>query len=163
MYWWKNNVRENKSFWRCIALILRLNTKLRRKTRYMSLQGNTVFSCLVNTDVAWKGAGKGRENTQERRATRRMRGRTLKEWVKGIHVRFRSTEEAVGILFSQSIGPQLQTWHSCYPEDESGPFWFFVFRLISNFSRAADIRSLILAKYLSLNSNSCIILAFIIS
>lgn len=37
----------------------------RTKKTNMRLEGNTVFSYILNTNSAWKGAGEGRENTQE--------------------------------------------------------------------------------------------------
>lgn len=38
----------------------------------MRLEGNTVFSYILNTNSAWKGAGQGRENTREREPDRGM-------------------------------------------------------------------------------------------
>lgn len=38
------------------------------KKKNMRLEGNTVFSYILNTNSVWKGAGEGRENTQEREA-----------------------------------------------------------------------------------------------
>lgn len=36
------------------------------KKTNMRLEGNTVFSYILNTNLVWKGAGEGRENTHER-------------------------------------------------------------------------------------------------
>lgn len=91
---WNNDVRHRrwsggKIMWEKTNLLALHNfhseAEYQTKKKNMRLEGNTVFSYILNTNSVWKGAGEGRENTQEREAAGGMWGRTLKEWVKGIH------------------------------------------------------------------------------
>lgn len=84
---WNNDVRHRprsggKIMWEKTNLLAphssHSEAEYQTKKKNMRPEGNTVFSYILNTSSKWKGAGEGRENTQEREAVR-MWGRTLKE------------------------------------------------------------------------------------
>lgn len=94
---WNNDVRHRprsggKIMWEKTNLLAlhssHSEAEYQTKKKNMRPEGNTVFSYILNTSSMWKGAGEGRENTQEREAVPRMWGRTLKKmrrWKRYMH------------------------------------------------------------------------------